>query len=135
MTYLIDASALWHLLRNTDVLETWSERITAQPLRICEPTRTEFLYSATGPAHRDELEDELNTLCELSPVPKSAWRWVENAQYKLTQRGQHRSAGVVDLLLCATAVHHGLTVLHVDDDFATVAKIMTEVDQRDIRRL
>ncbi|MGP3918012.1 PIN domain-containing protein [Nonomuraea sp. 10N515B] len=41
---------------------------------------------------------------------------------------------IVDLLLCATAVHHGLTALHVDDDFATVAKVMTEVEHRDIRR-
>ncbi|MEO3795668.1 PIN domain nuclease [Nonomuraea sp. B10E15] len=134
MSYLVDTSALWHLLRNTDVLEEWADRITTQPLRICEPTRTEFLYSATGPAHRDHLEEELNTLCEFAPVPKTAWRWVENAQYKLTQKGQHRSAGPIDLLVCATAVHHGLTVLHVDDDFATVAQVVTEVDQRDIRR-
>ncbi|SEG74443.1 Predicted nucleic acid-binding protein, contains PIN domain [Nonomuraea solani] len=134
MPYLIDASALWYLLRNVDALEFWSDRITTQPLRICEPTRTEFLYSATSPAHRDELEGDLSLLCEPASVPKSAWRWVENAQYKLTQHGQHRSAGVIDLLLCATAVHHGLTVLRVDDDFATVAKVMTEVDQRDIRR-
>jgi predicted nucleic acid-binding protein len=134
MSYLIDTSALWYLLRNPPALEIWGDRITTQPLRICEPTRTEFLYSATGPAHRDELEYELNTLCDLAPVPKSAWRWVENAQYKLTQKGQHRSAGVIDLLLCATAVHHGLTVLHVDDDYATVAKVMTDVEERDIRR-
>lgn len=134
MSYLIDTSALWYLLRNTNVLETWADRITTQPLRICEPTRAEFLYSATDPAHRDELKDELNTLCELAPVPETAWRWVEQAQYKLTQKGQHRAAGVIDLLLCATAVHHGLTVLHVDDDFATVAKVMTEVEQRDVRR-
>lgn len=134
MSYLIDTSALRYLLRSADVLEAWGDRITTQPLRICEPTRTEFLYSATGPAHRDELAEELNALCELAPVPKAAWRWVENAQYKLTQKGQHRSAGVVDLLLCATAVHHGLTMLHIDDDFAAVAKVMTELDQRDIRR-
>ncbi|MEU6787937.1 PIN domain-containing protein [Nonomuraea angiospora] len=109
MSCLIDTSALWYILRNADVLEKWGDRITTQPLRICEPTRTEFLYSATGPAHWDELEEDLNSLCELVPVPESGWRWVENAQYKLTQHGQHRSAGVVDLLLCATAVHHGLT--------------------------
>ncbi|WP_327108377.1 PIN domain nuclease [Nonomuraea glycinis] len=133
-SYLIDTSALWHLLRNPEVIEAWGDRLTTQPVRMCEPTRTEFLYSATGPAHRDELAAELDALCQLAPVPKAAWRWVENAQYKLTQRGQHRSAGVIDLLVCATAVHHGLTVLHVDDDFAAVAKIMPEVEQRDIRR-
>jgi predicted nucleic acid-binding protein len=58
---------------------------------------------------------------------------VDNAQYKLTQKGQLRGPGPIDLLVCATAVHHGLTVLHVDDDFVTVAEVMPEVDQRDIR--
>jgi predicted nucleic acid-binding protein len=72
-------------------------------------------------------------LCQLSPVPRNAWRWVETAQYKLTQRGQHRALGVIDLLVCATAVHHGHTVLHVDNDFATVAAVLKEVQQRDVR--
>jgi predicted nucleic acid-binding protein len=84
-------------------------------------------------AHRDDLEEELNALCELAPVPKTAWRWVETAQYKLTQKGQHRSAGPLDLLLCATAIHHGLTVLHVDNDFKTLAAVLPELRQRDIR--
>ncbi|WP_433371285.1 PIN domain nuclease [Streptosporangium sp. CA-115845] len=133
IAYLADTSALWHLLRTPETQEAWVDRIASGALRICEPTRTEFLYSALGPAHRDELEAELNDLCGLATVPKSAWRWVENAQYKLTQKGLHRSAGPIDLLLCATAVHHGLTVLHVDNDFVTVSAVMTDVRQRDIR--
>ncbi|MBG0820848.1 PIN domain nuclease [Planomonospora sp. ID91781] len=131
--YLIDASALWHLFRTPETQEAWADRITSRALSICEPTRTEFLYSATGPDHRDELETELNDLCRLAAVPKNAWRWVEQAQYKLTLKGQHRSAGAIDLLLCATAVHHGLTLLHVDNDFVTVSAVMTELRQRDIR--
>lgn len=46
---------------------------------------------------------------------------------------QHRSAGAIDLLVCATAVHHGHTVLHVDNDFTTVAAVLKEVQQRDAR--
>lgn len=133
ISYLIDASALWYLLRNRDVLASWEGYIAAGALRVCEPTRTEFLYSATSPAHRDELTDELDTMCSVSPVPKTAWRWVDTAQYKLTQKGQHRAAGPLDLLVCATAVHHGLTVLHLDNDFATVSAVMPELQQRDIR--
>src|SRR6266568_1191850 len=87
------------------------------PLHVCEATRTEFLFSAKGPEHRDEMALELDALCGLAPVPKTAWRSADAAQYKLTQRGQHRAAGVIDLVLCATAVHHGLTVLHTDNDF------------------
>lgn len=131
--YLLDASGLWYLLRTPAVIADWADRIAAGALRVCEPTRTEFLYSATGPAHRDELTGELDSLCGGAPVPKGGWRWVDNAQYKLTQLGQHRGPGPIDLLICATAVHHGLTILHVDDDFATVAGVMPEVKQRDIR--
>jgi predicted nucleic acid-binding protein len=131
--YLIDASGLWHLLRTPELMTAWEGHIAADALRICEPTRTQFLYSATGPTDRDQLAEEIDTLCATAPVPKNAWRWVETAQYKLTQKGQHRSAGALDLLVCATAVHHDLTVLHVDNDYATVAACLPELQQRDIR--
>jgi predicted nucleic acid-binding protein len=72
-------------------------------------------------------------MCVLTPVPKNAWRWVDTAQYKLTQKGLHRSAGPLDLLVCATAVHHDLMVLHVDNDYATVAAVLPELRQHDIR--
>ncbi|MET9519051.1 PIN domain nuclease [Streptomyces sp. NPDC002994] len=133
ITYLVDISALWHLFRTPGALRPGEGHIAAGVLRVCEPTRTEFLYSATSPSHRDELAGELDALCPLSPVPKNAWRWVDTAQYKLTQRGQHGAAGVIDLLVCATAVHHGHTVLHVDNDFVTVAAVLKEVPQRDVR--
>ena len=131
--YLLDTSGLWYLLRTPAVMAVWADHIAAGALRVCEPTRTEFLYSATGPAHRDELAEELDDLCRPAPVPKNGWRWVDNAQYKLTQKGQHRGPGPVDLLVCATAVHHGLIVLHAGNDFATVADVVPDVQQRDIR--
>lgn len=133
ISYLLDTSALWHLFRTPGALRPWEGHIAAGVFRVCEPTRTEFLYSATSPPHRDELAEELDALCPLSAVPKNAWRWVDTAQYKLTQRSQHRSADPIDLLVCATAVHHGYTVLHVDNDFATAASILKDVQQRDIR--
>lgn len=131
--YLLDTSALWYLFRFPGALAPWQEHIAAGTFRICEPTRAEFLYSAMGPAHRDELAEDLDAMCQFSPVPKSAWRWLDNAQYKLTQHGQHRGAGPIDLLVCATAVNHNLTVLHVDNDFRAVASVLKEVQERDIR--
>ena len=133
ISYLLDTSALWYLFRTPEALRSWDGHIAAGVFRVCEPTRTEFLYSATSPSHRDELAEDLDALCLLSPVPKGAWRWVDTAQYKLTQRGQHRSAGPIDLLVCATAVHQGHTVLHVDNDFVTVAAALNDVHQRDAR--
>ena len=75
----------------------------------------------------------INILCELAPVPKDAWRWVDAAQYKLTLKSQHRGPGPIELLVAATAVHHGLTVLHVDNDFVTIASVLSELRQQDIR--
>jgi len=131
--YLIDSSALWRLFRDQSIFSTWQPEIDAGALSICEATRTEFLFSATGPADRDEIAADLDAMCGSAGVPKSVWRWVDTAQYKLTLRGQHRSAGVVDLVVCATAVHHGLTVLHADADFRAVSRVLPEVRHRDIR--
>ena len=133
--HLLDSSALWHLFRNAQALEAWHETIAAGGFRICEATRTEMLYSAKNSAHRDEMTERLDSFSKLAPIPKLAWRWVETAQYRLTQRGLHRSAKAIDLLVCATAVHHDLTVLHVDNDFRTVASVMPELRERDARPL
>jgi predicted nucleic acid-binding protein len=75
----------------------------------------------------------VDVLCQPAPVPKDAWRWVETTQYKLTLKGQHRGPGPIDLLVAATAVHHRLTVLHADNDFVTIASVVSEFLQRDIR--
>lgn len=102
-------------------------------MRICEPTRTEILYSARNSAHRDELVEELYSLFgEVVVVAKDGWRRVDAIQYRLTQQSQHRSAGPIDLLVCATAVHHGMTVLHHDDDFVTAAKLLPDLSERSV---
>jgi predicted nucleic acid-binding protein len=40
----------------------------------------------------------------------------------MARAGHHRSASAVDLIIAATAAHHGLTVLHDDADYRTVAR-------------
>jgi predicted nucleic acid-binding protein len=133
MSYLIDSSAVWYLYKNLDEFARWEHVINAGQVRMCEPTRTEVLYSATSPRDRDQLADRFDTLFPHTSVPKKGWAWVETAQYTLTQMGRHRSAGPIDLLLCATAVQQDLIVLHVDNDFRTVSTVLPEVRQRDVR--
>ena len=94
--YLLDASALWQIFRNPDIAEQWRGPARDRMFHVCEATRTEYLFSARGPVDRDEMAEDLDALCDLAPVPKSAWRWVDTAQYKLTQRG-HAPAGRVTL--------------------------------------
>lgn len=133
-TFLIDTSGFVHLTTDSDVSMRWVGAIESGLIRISKPTRTEILYSALDAAHRDELEEELYDLFGPAVgLPKDAPDWADAAQYRLTQKGRHRSAGVVDLLVAATAVHHDMTVLHVDRDFATLARVVTELRERDIR--
>ncbi|MFF9483768.1 hypothetical protein [Streptomyces sp. NPDC014676] len=66
-------------------------------------------------------------------MPKNAWRRVDTAPYKPTRRGRHRSAGAIGLLVYATAVHHGPTVLPADNGFGTAAAVLEDVEQRDAR--
>lgn len=40
-----------------------------------------------------------------------------------TERGTHRSASPIDLLVAATAEAHGLSLLHYDHDFVRVAEV------------
>jgi predicted nucleic acid-binding protein len=56
-------------------------------------------------------------------MPDGAWRFVEQVQDALVNIGQHKGPSVVDLLVAATAEAWGLTVLHVDADFETIARV------------
>jgi hypothetical protein len=56
-------------------------------------------------------------------MPDDAWRFVERTQDALVDLGQHKGPSVVDLLVAATADAWDLTVLHVDADFDTIARV------------
>lgn len=55
-------------------------------------------------------------------MPDGVFRRARTVQEQLTTKGEHRSAGPVDLLLAATAEQSGLTLLHYDRDFETIAR-------------
>lgn len=64
------------------------------------------------------------------PVPNSAWRWVDAAQYRLAGAGAARALSAVDLLVCATAAASGLVVLHDDADYELAARHLPDVRAR-----
>jgi predicted nucleic acid-binding protein len=68
-------------------------------------------------------------------VPKTAGRWISSVQYQMARAGQHRSASAVDLIIAATAAHHGLTVLHDDSDYRTVARHSSDLAEQNIHDL
>ncbi|WP_256254947.1 hypothetical protein [Streptomyces sp. cf124] len=51
------------------------------------------------------------------------WPKIIAVQRDLLQIGHHRGPSPIDILIALAAEHHRLTLLHVDDDFAAIAKV------------
>jgi predicted nucleic acid-binding protein len=133
--YLIDSSALWRVHRSGQLRAAWAEVIANGVVGSCQPQRAEFRASARNRSEYDDMTSMFEELYPDVPVHKSAWQWIESAQYRLSGLGEHRGLSVVDLLVSATAAHHGLTVLHDDADFATVARTVRDVRERNVHAL
>ncbi len=132
MIYLLDTSALVRLLADARLRERWAEPIEALTIASCYPQRTEFLYSARDSREFDEISEMFGDLFPDIAVPKHAGRWIATTQYEMSRAGTHRSASAVDLLIAATAAHHGLTVLHDDRDYRTVARHASDLVEHNV---
>jgi predicted nucleic acid-binding protein len=130
--YLVDSSALWRVMRDKALRTAWSDVITAGAVGSCPPQRTEFRRSARNIDEYEQMGSMFDDLYPNAPVPKSAWQWVEAAQHRLVRNGAHRALSVADLLIGAVAAHHGLVVLHDDNDFVTAAHHLTDLAERNI---
>lgn len=123
VTHLIDTSAVARILTDPAVRKPLSRHLVEGVIGICEVTELEILYSARSLADRLDKEDLLAELFNRVPVPDGVYRRARAVQRMLTDRGEHRSAGPVDLLVAATAELTGLTLLHHDKDFETIARV------------
>ncbi len=121
--YLVDTSAFVRLAREPAVRDAWREQIGAGVLAVCPVTGLEILYSARSKSHRDDLRAVLRQAFRWVVMPDRVFERAADVQESLTDRGAHRSAGPVDLLVAATAEVHGLTLLHYDADFPVVAGV------------
>ncbi|MFC4609805.1 PIN domain nuclease [Streptomyces maoxianensis] len=119
--YLIDTSALARVLLGRTTAD-WDERIGAGLVAICDFTELELLYSARSTADRERLRNAVHAHYAWCPIPDGIYRRARAVQELLTAKGEHRSAGPVDLLVSAVAEEAGLTLLHYDRDFTTIAR-------------
>lgn len=121
--FLIDTSALARLLRGDGEQYGWDQAAAAGLIATCPVTELEFFSSARSAADRAQGIDDLRLLFGWVAVDDRAYDRAWQVQEMLTRRGQHRSAGPVDLVVAATAELQGLTLLHRDRDFECVAAI------------
>ncbi|WP_411148543.1 PIN domain-containing protein [Streptomyces sp. A30] len=82
----------------------------------------------TGPDRTAPVQD-LDALFGWTPLDDRAVTRVWDVQRELTEKGRHRSAGAVDLLVAATAELQGLIMLHYDHDFETIASVTGQPTQ------
>lgn len=130
--YLADSSAIWRLLRDQHLGDAWAEEIDLRAIGSCAPQRAEFRRSARNAAEYEAMGEMFADLYPDVPLPKGLWAWIEAAQYQLAKAGAVRAASPLDMMICGTAAHHGLIVLHDDRDFITVAGVLPDVLQRDV---
>lgn len=133
--YLLDTSGLVRLLRGAALQSAWHDAIGAQAVASCYPQRAEFLYSARNSREFDEIEEMFSDLYPDVPVPKSAGRWIGAVQHRMAKAGEHRSASAIDLIIAATAAHHGLAVLHDDADYRAIARHAPDLSEQNVHDL
>lgn len=121
--FLIDTSALARLTRLGAESFGWDQAVAAGLVAVCPITELEFCYSARSGKDRERMIEDLRSAFGWVPVHDSAYTRAWEVQGELTELGRHRSAGPVDLVVAATAELFGLTLLHHDRDFATIAGV------------
>jgi predicted nucleic acid-binding protein len=119
--YLVDTSALVRIFRDQNVRTRWEQQIAAGLLAVCPIVELEFLYTARSKADREELIELIEATFVWAPMPDRVFPRASEVQTVLTDRGTHRSASAVDLLVAATAELSQLTLLHYDRDYDQIA--------------
>lgn len=120
--YLIDTSGLFRILQDK-IRQAWSEQLGSGVIATCPLVELEFLYSARSLADRRKKRRLLQTVFGWIPITDGAYERADEVQRQLTETGQHRSAGPVDLILAATAERQRLILLCDDRDFEVVASV------------
>jgi predicted nucleic acid-binding protein len=130
VTFLADTSMVVRLRHGQPVAAKWVNAVRAGLVGTCPVVEAELMRATASKVDRDQLRSHLRTLFAWHPMPDDAWRFVARTQDALVDLGQHQGPSVVDLLVAATAEAWGLTVLHVDSDFETIARVAAVRHQR-----
>ncbi len=124
--YLADKSALarWDEASVAGVLDP---ALAAGLLWSCPQVDLEVLFSAQSPAEYFSVRNDRAATYSRAPLVDEIGVIALELQASLARAGHLRAVGPMDLLIAATAVDHGLTVLHYDSDFEILATADTRV--------
>lgn len=118
---LLDTSAWVEFLRGTGspVCEEVDD-LLATPIASCDPVVMEVLAGARDERHLRELRGLLGRaqLLHCEPADYTAAAML----YRQCRQGGETVRRLIDALIAAIAIRHGLAVLHADADFDTLAR-------------
>lgn len=123
MTFLVDTSALIHLLRDKTgrLAERYDQLVDGAPIAFSRMTEFELLNGA-----RDEKEfSRLRRLLAgetLLDIPATAWSESAQIVFDLRRRGV-TLMNVFDCLIAHTAIQNDLQLIHDDGDFERIAEV------------
>jgi predicted nucleic acid-binding protein len=120
-SYLADKSAL---ARMTDarVARRLAPLIEAGEVATCGVVELEVRYSARSHADLKSIARRRDLAYEWATIDDSTFRRALEVQCLLAETGRHR-VPIPDLLIAAVAEANGLTLLHYDSDFDTIADV------------
>jgi predicted nucleic acid-binding protein len=122
VTYLADTSAVWRLLRR-QIGAPWPDRVARGLVAICPPVEAELMPGLRADHDYEPFFTMLGQTFGWVPALDDPWPKIISVQRDLVAIGHHRGPSPIDILIALTAEHHGLALLHVDDDFAAIAKV------------
>lgn len=120
--YLVDTSALARKDR-LRVDERLRGVLAEKAAALCGVVELEILYAARDPADMVERQREMAEIFAHVDTIEADFTRAKELMRELAARGKHRAAGVADLLIASCAGRAGLTLLHYDSDFDTIAGI------------
>lgn len=117
--YLVEKSALTRL-RHPAVAAILAPAVAVGRVAASDVLKLEVLYSARSHEDFMRTRERLEGLPSVTILPVDFSRALEVMEH-LARRGQHRAAGLPDLLQAAVAERTGLTLLHYDADYEVIA--------------
>ena len=120
--YLLDTSVLARM-NQPAVADRVVPLIDAGLVGICAVLDLEALFGARSAADYEEIRTDRQRAYEYLPIDDEQWQRALEVQRALAGRGQLRAVGIGDLVIAATAEHHGVALIHYDGDFDHIVAI------------
>ncbi len=107
--------------------------LLAGRIATCSIVDLELLYSARTSAAYSALAAALQGMPRV-PISEEVMERALEVQAALAARSEHRAVPLPALMIAACSEHHGLIVLHYDQDFDRIASITGQPMQWVVRR-